>query len=377
MLEDVALSLSGQRFSATYEIAGGEEAARDLAQALCVEQTVEFPSELLPQAIRDQVVGRIESFRAASGGWEVQVSYAEETVGGELPQFLNVLFGNISLMPGVRLTGFGLTPVLLQAFRGPRYGRQGLRDLLRVPKRPLLCTAIKPMGLPSAVLARLAGAFATGGIDIVKDDHGLADQAFAPWRERVRACAAAIGEANARSGRRTLYLPNLGGPVATVLERAHEAKEAGAGGFLVSPGLVGWDLMRTLAEDDSLGLPIMGHPALLGSFLTGSRCGISHGALLGQMMRLAGADAVVYPHHGGRFSFSREECLEIADATLKPMEGLRPAFPAPAGGMRLERVPELIETYGTDVILLIGGDLFRSEEGLEAASRTFLESVAI
>ena len=41
------------------------------------------------------------------------------------------------------------------------------------------------MGLPAHALADLAYQFALGGIDIIKDDHGLADQSFAPFKERV------------------------------------------------------------------------------------------------------------------------------------------------------------------------------------------------
>ena len=34
--------------------------------------------------------------------------------------------------------------------------------------------------------------FAKGGIDLIKDDHGLANQNYAPYEERVRACCAAV-----------------------------------------------------------------------------------------------------------------------------------------------------------------------------------------
>jgi hypothetical protein len=37
-------------------------------------------------------------------------------------------------------------------------------------------TALKPMGSTTAELAKMAYDFAKGGIDIIKDDHGLADQ---------------------------------------------------------------------------------------------------------------------------------------------------------------------------------------------------------
>jgi ribulose-bisphosphate carboxylase large chain len=86
---------------------------------------------------------------------------------------------------------------------------------------------------------------------------------------------------------------------------------------------------------------------------------MSHGVIFGQLARLAGADATIFPNFGGRFSFSREECAEIVRATREPMGQLKTIFPAPGGGMSLARVPEMLETYGRDLIFLIGGGLFQ------------------
>ena len=70
------------------------------------------------------------------------------------------------------------------------------------------------------------------------------------------------------------------------------------------------------------------------------------------------------------------ECLEIAEGTMRPMGELRPAFPTPAGGICMERVSELLATWGGEVILLIGGDLFRGKDGFEATSRRCLETIS-
>ena len=59
-------------------------------------------------------------------------------------------------------------------------------------RRALTCSAIKPQGLPPAKLAAIARRFADGGIDYIKDDHGLADQAYSPFKDRVAAIAAAL-----------------------------------------------------------------------------------------------------------------------------------------------------------------------------------------
>ena len=370
------LNLSGVRLTATYRLAGSEPDARALAEDLCVEQTVEFPRALLPAGdIPNQVLGRVEEFSpAAFGHWCATVSFPVEAAGtGDLTQLLNVLFGNISIRPGVRLEALDLPDSLCRHFAGPRFGREGLRALVGVNHRPLLATALKPMGLSAEQLADLAQEFALGGIDLIKDDHGLANQSFAPWRERVAQCSEAVAQANTKTGGHSLYLPNLNGPIESLLEKAHEAKRLGAGGLLIAPGLAGFDAMRALADDDSLALPLMSHPAFLGSYVTHPDLGISHKVLFGQVMRLAGADASVYPNYGGRFSFSPEECQDIVTGTEVLMGKLASIFPAPGGGMTLERVPELVKFYGRDVILLMGGGLFQGGGSIQDNTRRFLE----
>ena len=66
--------------------------------------------------------------------------------------------------------------------------------------------------------------FAKGGIDLIKDDHGLANQNYAPYEERVRACCAAVRRANAETGRRCVYAPCLNAPADLIVPRAKFAK---------------------------------------------------------------------------------------------------------------------------------------------------------
>jgi ribulose-bisphosphate carboxylase large chain len=145
----VSIDLSGERFRVVYHLSGSETAARAQAEDLCVEQTIEFPADLVKGGdIRDHILGRIESLLPLEGErWEAMISFAIEITGFELTQLLNVVFGNFSLKPGVRVERLELPESLLSYFKGPRFGVSGLRDLLSVPQRPLFCTALKPMGL--------------------------------------------------------------------------------------------------------------------------------------------------------------------------------------------------------------------------------------
>lgn len=366
------MDLSAQRFIAIYQLTGSESQARAMAQDICLEQTVELPDALvMDEHIRSEIYGRIEDFQEIQRNiFQASISYAVDTVGGELTQLINVLFGNISLKPGIRLERIEL-PSEMKQFRGPRFGREGLRNYLGVYDRPLLSTALKPMGLSPKELAELAYSLALGGIDLIKDDHGLANQPFAPFQERIARCAEQVDRANHETGLNCVYAPNITASLPDIVERALFAKQNGTGALLVCPGIVGIDGMRTIADDERIALPILSHPAFQGSFVIDPHSGISHFCLFGQLNRLGGADAVIFPNYGGRFSFSQEDCRALVAGTAADMSDIAPIFPAPAGGMSLEHVGEMRTMYGRDVIFLIGGGLRSYGPDLVANCRHF------
>ena len=102
---------------------------------------------------------------------------------------------------------------------------------------------------------------------------------------------------------------------------------------------------------------------------------IAPALLFGKLFRLFGADATIFPNHGGRFSYSRETCIAIARAAREPWEGLASILPVPAGGMSVERVPEMVADYGRDTMLLIGGGLLSAGDALLERSREFVRQV--
>ncbi len=366
--------LSGERFVAHYQIQCSAAEIAQRAREIAIEQTIEFPAAFVRDAvIRDQIIGQVATPQQIhSTTFTVAISYPIEAAGYELTQLLNVLFGNVSIKPGVRLIHLELPDALAAQYRGPRFGSSGLRTLLNVYDRPLLCTALKPMGLSAPALAELAYQLALGGMDVIKDDHGLSDQPLCPFEARVEQCAAAVARANRESGRQCLYFPNVTAPAAAIQRRAHFAKQAGAGGVLFCPGLAGFDALRELADDDSLALPILSHPAFQGSLCLHPDGGVAHRVLFGQLNRLAGADGTIFPSWGGRFAFTPEECREVVTGATTPFNHLRPIFPVPGGGMTLERVNELVAFYGRECMLLIGGDLHAPGSDLVENCRRFV-----
>jgi len=374
-----SVPVTGARFAVTYRVTSDAGAIDARARAIALEQTVEFPEDLLSEGeLKNQVPGRVESVAAAGaeGGqnwFTVVISYADETAGSDFLQFLNVVFGNTSLQPGVKVVDVTFPAGLV---RGPRFGVAGLRDLVGVPRRPLASTALKPMGLPAAELAHQAYQTALGGLDIVKDDHGLADQGFARFADRVALCAEAVGRANRQTGGRSLYAPNVTADGESTVARALAAQQAGAGAVLVSPGLAGFGALRALSFHPEFHLPIIAHPAFSGSFVSAGPGGLDHGLLYGTLMRAAGADVTIFPNFGGRFSFTVDQCLSIAQRAREPRPRVLPAFPSPGGGMGLDKLAEQKRVYGHDFVALVGGGLHREGRDLTEASRAFVAALA-
>lgn len=180
-------SANPERFWVDYTVeAISRESAHEVAREICLEQTVELPGSITEvKEVESFTVGKIEYLELlhqqtnGMGLWRVSIAYPNHTAGSELPQFLNVVFGNTSLKHGISVHDVTLSQSLgsnKKMFPGPRFGISGLRKLLNVPDAPLLCTALKPMGKSSEEFAKMAHAFARGGIDIIKDDHGLQNQ---------------------------------------------------------------------------------------------------------------------------------------------------------------------------------------------------------
>jgi ribulose-bisphosphate carboxylase large chain len=350
---------------AVYHVRGDARSIEERARAIAIEQSVEMPVAAIDDAfVRAQIVGRVETIAEKSDGlFEVRIRLAGETVGQDPGQLINMLFGNTSLHPDVALHDVELPGELVAPFGGPRHGLQALRQRVGAPRRALTCSALKPQGLPALKLAELARRFAQGGIDYIKDDHGLADQAYAPFAARVEAITAALRDV----GHATLYVPSLSGDLDAMRAQIKLARGAGIATVMAAPMIAGLANFHRLVREHP-DMAFFAHPTLAGA-------AIAPPLLFGKLFRMLGADAVIFPNYGGRFGFSPETCRRLAATALGNWHGLRPCVPVPAGGMSRDRVPEMLDFYGVDIMLLIGGALLEAGAQLVEATSAFVTEV--
>ena len=359
------------RIEVTYRLGISAREAPALAQAIAYEQTVELPPDLVVDPlVNERVVGRVESIvQVDENVHDACISFSAELANNHLMSLLNLIYGNASIYPGVRLQALSLPDSWLRDFQGPRYGVDGVRELVNVRHRPLLATAIKPRGAMSDYATSMVYQFALGGGDIVKDDQNLIDD-FDTFRWRVAACTDAVDRANDETGGSCLYFPHLSAPHHELSRYLEYAYQVGVKGILVCPLLLGLETTRGVLADYPLA--VMAHPAMSGSYLVNADQGIEHGVMLGTLFRLAGADISIFPNAGGRFSFSSAACESIAHKLVEPLGTLAPSLPCPAGGMGFDDLESMVGTYGNQSVLLIGGALLGHSEHVAHSTQDFV-----
>lgn len=359
------------RFSVTYLVRSDAASIEARAGGIAVEQSVEMPLDAIDnETVLADIVGQVEDIRdLRDGRFAVRIALASRTIGQDAGQLLNMLFGNTSLHHDVVLHDMDVPADLQSAFGGPRHGISELRRRrLHLHERAFAGSALKPQGLAPDELGLVAERFARGGLDFVKDDHGLADQHYSPFAERVRACAAGIARGVRATGHQTRYIPSLTGNLDQLRAQARLAREEGIDCVMVAPMIAGFPAVQALVKEFS-DIAVFAHPSLGG-------LRVSPELLIGKLFRLIGADAVIFPNFGGRFGYSEAQCRALAENARGVSEGLRAALPVPAGGMTLARTAEILDFYGPDTMLLIGGNLLQAREHIATEAERFVRAVA-
>jgi ribulose-bisphosphate carboxylase large chain len=349
-----------ERFAVTYHVRSDAASIEARAQAIAVEQSVEMPLAGIDEpAVLSDIVGEVAAIDDLGGGtFAVRIDLALATAGDDPGQLLNMLFGNTSLHDDVILRD----AVIPERFRAHAEGTPLLRQRLGVMRRAFTGSALKPQGLSPQRLADLARRFALGGLDFIKDDHGLADQAYSPFAVRVPLIAAAVAEASRVTGHATRYIPSLTGDLDQMRQRAGIARDCGLDCMMVAPMVAGFSsvlaLTRVFPE-----VTFFAHPSM------GGAARIAPELLIGRLFPALGCGAVIFPTYGGRFGYSPATCREL-------VANARPALAVPAGGITLNRVPELLDFHGPDTMLLIGGNLLLARDRITEESAAFAKAVA-
>lgn len=376
---------------ATYFVSFPKEVpVYQLAPALAVEQStgtwVPVPGETLEVKSKHlaRVIGIYEApdfefevpREVENRNYIIQVAYPEINIDRQIPMLLTTVVGNISMGGRIKLLDLRFPKKYVDGFKGPKFGIEGIRKLLNVYDRPLLNNMIKPCtGYPVEVGAELFRAATLGGCDIIKDDELIADAPFNRVADRVKRYMEIEKEVYEQKGELTLYTVNITDEVPKIFENAKRAIENGANALMVNYLAVGFTVMRALAEDPDINVPILGHMDVTGAMYMSPYHGVSSHLLLGKLPRLAGADIVVIPAPYGKASVLKEKFINNVNNLRFSFYHIKPVFPMPSGGITPSMVPSTIKDLGKDIVIGSGGGIHAHPEGPIAGAKAFRQAI--
>ncbi|MDQ0217935.1 2,3-diketo-5-methylthiopentyl-1-phosphate enolase [Peribacillus cavernae] len=306
----------------------------------------------------------------------VKIAYPAANFSADLPAILTTAFGKLSLDGEIKLLDLEFTGELRKSFPGPRYGIQGIRDILDVYDRPLVMSIFKGViGRDISYLGEQLREQALGGVDLVKDDEILFDSDLTPFDERIQNGKKILSEVYEETGHRTLYAVNLTGKTFKLADKAKRAVEAGADALLFNVFSYGLDVLQSLREDQDIKIPLMAHPAFSGGLTASAFYGLSNALLLGKLVRYAGADYSLFPSPYGNVAIPKTDALGIACELTKQESEWKTAFPVPSAGIHPGMVPNLIADFGIDSIINAGGGVHGHPDGARGGGKAFRQAV--
>src|SRR5437016_11665672 len=350
------------------------------AKAIALGQTTDTwtPNELSGQKKlakhRGVVVDVDERTHAAGRPYEyvLTIGFPPANTDGDIPSLLTMIFGKISMDGRIRVDSIQFPDDYLND-KGPRFGVPGIREKLGEPADPLTMAIFKPcVGLTPSELGKMFFELACGGMHLVKDDEILPNLAICPTEERLAACLEAAERAKKVTGHATLYAVNLTGAPSKIIAKARRLAKQGATCFLLNVLSYGYGVLEELC---GVGIPIVAHPALAGALCGSPETGMSYAVVLGSLMRLGGADIVLFPSSYGTVSLPFEETKSIKEALTWTTGALRKTFPAPSAGIHPGLVPKIIQDYGKDVIINAGGGVHGHPRGARAGAKAFRQAI--
>ncbi len=286
---------------------------------------------------------------------------------GNVPQLLSSVAGNIfgmKVVEKLRLEDIHLPRAYIRSFKGPKYGIAGIRKLLKVYKRPLVGTIIKPkLGLKTVDHAKVAYNSWIGGCDIVKDDENLSSQKFNPFEKRVIETLKMRDKAEKETGEKKIYMPNVTAETDEMIRRARFVKEQCGEYAMIDIITSGFSALQTLRKEDMV---IHAHRAGHAAFTRGNH-GISM-LTIAKLCRLIGTDQLHIGTVFGKMSSRANEVktieIEIERKIVPQLEGhaleqswfkLKPIFAVCSGGLYPGMVPHIVKILGKNVIAQFGG----------------------
>ena len=307
---------------------------------------------------------------------------------GNLPEIMSSIGGNIygmKAVKGLMWEDINIPKKMLKSFKGPLYGIKGLRKYLKVKKRPLVGTIVKPkVGLNEHEHAMVAYDAWIGGCDVVKDDENLTSQDFNKFKKRFLLTIKKCKEAEKKTGEKKVYLVNCTAETEEMLKRIKFVQENGGNYIMLDIITLGWAALQTARNH--IKLPIHAHRAGHAMFDRNPEHGMSM-EVIAQLARMVGVDTLHIGTAYGKMTGGKDEVLHIekeieSDFTKQTHKylaqkwyGIKPVFGVASGGVYPSMLPKIIKFMGNDVVLQAGGGCHGHPKGTTAGAKAMRQAV--
>jgi len=320
----------------------------------------------------------------------IKIAYPEGLFEKDnVPNMLSSIAGNILGMKAVktiRLEDVAFPKTILKSFKGPRYGIEGIRKMMKVRNRPLLGTIIKPkLGLNTEHHAESAYESWKGGCDFVKDDENLASQKFNVFEERLARTLEMADRAEQETGERKAYLVNVTAETKEMVKRAQLVEQQGGKYIMIDILTSGWAALQTLREAN-FKMAIHAHRAMHAAFTRNPNQGISM-LVIADFARLIGVDSLHIGTGVGKLEGDIKEIEELEEEIEKKkiketkhrLEqswwNIKPVLAVSSGGLHPGHVPFLIKHLGKNLVIQAGGGIHGHPFGTEAGAIAMRQAI--
>ena len=323
----------------------------------------------------------------------IKIAYTKELFeAGNMSQILSAIAGNIfgmKVLNKLRLLDISFPKDIINAYKGPKFGIEGIRKLTKIPGRPLLGTIVKPkVGLTEVEHAKVCGEAWSGGLDIVKDDENLTSMSFNKFEKRIEETLKVRDKVEEQTGEKKIYMPNITAKLSVMKDRADFVIKHGGEYVMVDIVTIGTSALQEIRDYlDDKNVVIHAHRAMHAAFTRDKTHGITMLALA-KIMRLIGMDQLHTGTVVGKMEGDKKEVVEMNRVITEPsIKGndisildqdwgnIKPILPVASGGLSPLHIPDLIKILGKNLVFQFGGGCHGHPDGTKAGARAIRQAI--
>jgi len=322
-------------------------------------------------------------------GNDVKIAYPLEIFEtGNMPSILSGIAGNIfgmKMLKNLRLEDISIPKKIIKSFHGPKYGIQGVRKKLKIKKRPLIGTIVKPkLGLSPEKHSEYAYKSWVNGLDLVKSDENLTNQKFNKFKIRFLKTIKKMEKAEKETGEKKICVENVTAETKEMIKRAKFIQDNGGNCAMIDIITCGWAAFQTL-RNENLDLIIHSHRSGHGMFTEDPKQGMSM-LTVAKLSRLIGTDNLHIGAIFGKMKGEEKEVKTIEEEIEKPFisenhilnqkwYNLKPTFAVCSGGIYAGVLDKLVKAMGNDIIAQAGAGVSAHPLGIEEGAKSMRQAI--